>query len=252
MSTVLPGIQFGAGIIFATPSAGNLPIDPTPQQAGIIQDLSVDISGDIKSLFGQYQWPVDSAIGKREIKGTFNFAQITNQFLNQLFFADVITPGTIATAYQEGPTVIPTTPYEITVTHSATFVVDQGVINTTTGVGMIQVASGPITGQYSVAAGVYTFAAADAGTHVLISYGWTAASVGSTLTTANHVMGWGPVVNMTIPFLYESANFAMNLPNARLGKISIKTKLDDYAMMSTEFAAFAGAGQNPINFYNLD
>lgn len=248
----LPGIQFGAGIIFATPEAGDLPVNPTPQQVGIIQDISLDISGDIKSLFGQYQFPVDSAVGKREIKGTFNFAQITNQFLNQLFFADTITTGVIATVYQE-PHTIPTTPFEVTVTESAMWVVDQGVINTTTGVGMTLIASGtPATGEYKVAAGVYTFATADSGTGVLISYGYTDAADGTTLVTSNHEMGYGPVLNITIPFFYEGmGKFAINLPNCRVGKISLKTKVDDYMTISTDFSAFSGAGQNPINWYNL-
>lgn len=252
MSTaVLPGIQFGAGIIFATPSAGNLPTNPTPQQVGVIQDLSIDISGDIKSLFGQYQWPVDSAIGKREIKGSFNFAQITNFGLNQLFFADTIAPGVISTAYQEGHA-IPGTPFMVTTAHAANWVADMGVIDLTTGLEMTLLPTGtPATGQYTVTAGVYLFAAADTGKAVVISYTWTNATVGTTLTTANHVMGFGPVVNMTVPLLYQGGNFAFNFPNARLGKISLKTKLDDYMMISVDFAAFAGAGGNPVNIYNL-
>ena len=58
------GLQFGAGLVYATPVSGNLPVNPTPQEVGVIQDVSLDISGDIKSLYGQFQWAVDAAIGK--------------------------------------------------------------------------------------------------------------------------------------------------------------------------------------------
>lgn len=46
-----------------------------------------------------------------------------------------------------------------------------------TGVALTKVASGPAVGQYSVAAGEYTFAAADEGAAVLISYGFIPADL---------------------------------------------------------------------------
>jgi len=252
----LSGIQFGSGVIFATPVAGNIAVDPTPQEVGIIQDISLTISGDIKELYGQFQWSVDSAVGKRSIKGTFNFAQITNEFLNQLFFSDTIAPGIVETAYREPHTVPATTPFTVTIAPAGggTYVADLGVISQSTGLALVNIGTGtPSTGQYTVdlATGVYTFATADASDAIWISYTYTATTTGTTLTVANHPMGWGPVLSMTIPFFYQGNKFAFNLPQVRLGKIDMKTKLDDYAMMSTDFSAFAGAGNNPLNVYNV-
>src|ERR1035441_2272856 len=88
----LPGIQFGSGVLFATPTAGQLsttPALPQPQEVGIIQNIKLTISGDIKELFGQKQWAIDSAVGKPSIKGSFEFAQMDNEFFNQCFFSDV-------------------------------------------------------------------------------------------------------------------------------------------------------------------
>lgn len=49
---------------------------------------------------------------------------------------------------------------------------DAGVTYVATGAALTAVASAPATGQYSVAAGVYTFAAGDAGKAVVVNYGY--------------------------------------------------------------------------------
>lgn len=250
----LPGIQFGSGIVFATPVAGNLATNPTPQEVGIIQDISLSLSGDIKELYGQFQWPVDSAIGKRAIKGSFNFAQMTNSFFNQLFFADTVAAGVVETAYREPHTIPAATTFTITTNHAANFVTDQGVINQNTGLAMVDIGTGsPATNQYTFAplTGIYTFSSADASVPITISYSFSSTTLGTTLTVGNHTMGWGPVVSLTIPLLYQGLVNSINLPNVRLGKIDFKTKLDDYLMLSTDFSAFAGAGNNPLNLYNV-
>lgn len=76
------------------------------------------------------------------------------------------TSGTVAT---DEPAVIPATPYQVTT--DAMWLSDRGV-KTSAGVAMTKVASNPVTGQYAVSAtGLYTFAAADTGKTVLITYG---------------------------------------------------------------------------------
>lgn len=248
----LPGLQFGSGYLFGTPVGGNLGINPTPIQVGVIQNIKLTLSADIKELFGQYQWPVDSAIGKRSIKGSFEFAQMSNSLFSNLFFSDAVTAGVISTALNEAHA-IPATPYEVTVTESADWVADQGVVFTSganAGTTLTLIPSGtPATGQYKVAAGVYTFAAADTLLGVVISYSYTNSTLGTTLAVGNHPMGFGPILSVTGVFPYEGADVGFELPNVRLGKIDFSTKLDDYTMMSVDFSAFAGAGANPINIY---
>src|SRR6185437_14518894 len=92
---------------------------------------------------------------------------------------------------------IPVTPgpYTITVAGSANWLSDLGVVYTATGQPLQQVASGPTQGQYSVAAGVYTFAAADQGLAVLISYRQKVTS-GKLLKIQSHVQGYGPFFEM--------------------------------------------------------
>jgi hypothetical protein len=72
----------------------------------------------------------------------------------------------------QGETVtIPTTPYQITALQAnGTWGQDDGL--TIAGVAGVPVASAPTTGQYSVSAGVYTFAAADTGKAVVLNYSY--------------------------------------------------------------------------------
>jgi len=40
--------QFGSGTLFGFPNGGNTAPNPTPMKFGTLQDVSVDISGDVK------------------------------------------------------------------------------------------------------------------------------------------------------------------------------------------------------------
>jgi len=104
MST-LQTLQFGAGIVFATPSGGNQPTNPTPVEVGVLQNVKVTLGADIKTLYGQLQYPVDSAIGKRSIKGSFEFALIELLTIQNMFTADSIISGVKALAYREPHTI---------------------------------------------------------------------------------------------------------------------------------------------------
>lgn len=262
---ILPGLGFGSGIILSAPqsSSGNPAANPTPLSVGVLQNVKLTLGADIKTLFGQNQWAIDSAIGKRSIKGSFEFAQISALLMEQLFFGSgaTIAPGTVNTPPFPGEAhTIPavTGPYTVTVTNSAdTPLVDYGVTYALTGQPLVNVGAGSLTaaGQYKVnlSTGVYTFDVADASVNVLINYSWTA-SGGSSLSVSNPPMGDGPVVGLNLVFPYEqnqgaSMGIGFYIPNARLGKIDIATKLDDYTMYTTDFEGFAGAAGVPFISY---
>lgn len=64
-------------------------------------------------------------------------------------------------------------PYQVTAAQVyGAWAQDDGVKNATTGVALTKITGTPATGQYSVAAGVYTFAAADTGVAVQLSYSY--------------------------------------------------------------------------------
>jgi len=65
---------------------------------------------------------------------------------------------------------VPVSPYQVTVSQSAAFSCDQSV-KYASGTALTRVSGNPAAGQYSVAAGVYTFAAADSGQSLTFAYG---------------------------------------------------------------------------------
>jgi len=141
--------EFGAGTLWGFPVGGNTAANPTPMKFGTLQDVSLDISGDVKQLYGQKQFPEAVARGKCKITGKSKFAAINGKMLNDLFFGQTMGTGMITTALDEAAS-IPTTPFQITVSHAANFKQDWGIRFVTTGLPLTRVVSGPTAGQYSV------------------------------------------------------------------------------------------------------
>jgi hypothetical protein len=256
----LPGLMFGSGVALAAPqpSSGNPAPNPTPLALGVLQNIKLTLGADIKSLYGIDQWAVDTAIGKRSIKGSFEFAQISNLLMSQLFFGDGTTAGTVDTTTFPGEahTVPASSTYTVTVTNAADVpLVDYGVTYQNTGVPLVNVGTGSLSaaGQYKVnlTTGVYTFDSADASAAVYINYSWTPSpnTANSTLTAASHPMGYGPIIALNLVFPYEGGGLGFYLPNVRLGKIDIATKLEDYTMYTTDYEGFAGPNGVPFVSY---
>lgn len=240
---------FGSGLLFGTPKtdyAGNAISNPTPILFGIIQDISVDLSFDVKELFGQNQFPVDVARGKGKIQCKAKMAQIFGLMYGYCFFGQSVSNGGYSNAYDTAGQAIPATPYQITITppNSGTFAADLGVVDSN-GLPMIRVASAPATGQYSVAAGVYTFAAADTGKQVFINYQYTfTSSTAKVQTITNPVMGYAPTFQADLLMTHSGKSLALTLFSCTSTKLSLPTKLDDYLVQEFDFSAFANpAGQ---------
>jgi len=241
---------FGSGILWGTPStdaAGNAVANPTPVQFGTLQDVSVDISFENKTLHGQNQFAVAVGRGKGKITGKAKFAQMNGLLLNSLFFGQTMTAGIISDVYDTTGSAIPaSSPYTITPTapSSGTWSADLGVRDAT-GLPMVRVASAPAAGQYSVAAGVYTFASADQGKTVFINYQYTASSTTAQKSTVqNVIMGYAPSFKVDLYTPFQGKSLILTLNNAISTKLTIATKLDDFAMPEFDFEGFAdGSGQ---------
>lgn len=239
-------LQFGAGQAFANPTTGNLAgqvagttASTQPVRFMTIQDIEITVDQALKELKGQYKFPDDVAPADMKITGKIGTGRISVEMFNQLFFADVYAVGETIVSAAEQHSIPATTPFTITVTNSATFATDLGV-SYSNGQPFAKVASVTAAGQYSVSAGVYTFDTADAGAAVLISYTYTAATSGNTLTVNNQLMGYGPVFEIYLLEPYQGNN-GLHLYAVRLSKLNMPIKRDDYLLTDLEFEAYPNA-----------
>lgn len=253
----MPQYAFGAGTLFATPKQdanGNAIANPTPIRFGALQDVSLDISFDLKTLYGQNQFPLAIGRGKGKVSGKADFAQINGLALNSLVFGQTMTAGIVGDVVDTTGTAIPATPYTITPSppNSGTWSSDLGVVDAT-GLPMIHVASAPTTGQYSVSAGVYTFAAADTTKVVFINYQYTATSTSAQKSTVQNVlMGYAPTFQADLFGAYGGKQMIISLPACISTKLSLATKLDDFMLPSFDFEAFADASGNVLTYSVTD
>lgn len=240
---------FGSGMLWATPqtdAAGNALTTPTPLLVGVLQEGGVDFSFDTKTLFGQNQFPVAAGRGKGKITGKAKFAQFFGALFNSVIFGQTLTTGLVSAKYDTTGSVIPASPYQVTVTppSSGTYSRDLGVIDSN-GRPMTKVASAPATGQYSQAAGVYTFAAADTGKSVFINYEYTVAAgsapTATQSTVMNMQMGAAPSFQVDLFVPYQGKSLKISLMSAIADKLSLSTKQDDFLVPDFSFQAFANA-----------
>ena len=230
---------FGSGTLWGINSAAN----STPVRFGALQNVSLDFSANSKTLFGQYQFPLSVARGAISVKGKASFAQLSGRAINELFFGATSAAGEIRAIEDEAGTV-GSTPFQITVANSATWVTDLGVVKTSTGIPLTRVASAPATGQYSVAAGVYTFAAADTGIAMKVSYTYTVPTVGQTISIANQAMGLANTFKSVVSLPYNGQKALFTLNACVSSKLTLQTQLEDFTKPSFDFDAFVDSSNN--------
>jgi len=227
--------MFGTGQLFATPVGGGAPL-----RFGALQDVSVDFSGDIKQLFGQYQFALDTARGKTKIEWKASSGNIDITAFNTIFFGQTVASNDeLKQAINETGTVPAMSTYTVTVTHAADFYMDLGVYNAATGVGLTQVSGAPAAGQYSVSAGVYTFNVAQASTAMLFNYLYESAATGGSLAISNQLMGSTPKFQLVLSQVYDSKTFTMLLYSNVADKLSLPLKQDDYLVAELSGQAMA-------------
>lgn len=236
--------SFGSGVLYATPAGTTA----TPIQFGALQDVTVDESRTVKTLYGQYQQPL--AIGAGEIKATAKakMGYISAAIWANLYYGVSPSTGTISLAANEPGTIPASTPWTVTVTNSATWANDLGV-QYAGGQQLTRVASGPTTGQYSVSSGVYTFATADANKAVMISYEYTQASVGNTVTVGTILQGVQPVITLDLYRGFNNTGERHRYWAAVCSKLSAPTKLADFAINEMDFEMFTDSQGRFHNIY---
>lgn len=236
-------VGFGAGTLWGTQLTdinGAAIANPTPTKFGALQDVSVDFGADIKKLHGSNAFPLLAVRGKQSITCKAKAAQMNGALINSIFFGLVPTAGILDTVIDVTGVTVATT-VTPTVPGGGTWTQDLGVRNSVS-VPLTRVASGPITGQYSVAAGVYTFAAADVGQTVYIDFEYTATSTSAKkIAIINPLMGAAPTFRADLSIKLNGKSLTMILLNCVSTKLNFATKLDDFLIPEFDFEAYADA-----------
>ena len=240
--------QFGSGTLWGYPIGGNSAANPTPIKFGTLQEINLEISGTLKELYGQNQFAEAVARGKCKVSGKAKFAQIVGKHVNDLFFGQAMNTGQKLTALDEAQSVPASSPYTVTVTNSAQFVDDWGVRYSATGLPLTRVSSAPVQGQYSVSSGTYTFAAADAGAAVLVSYRYTSAT-GVQLNIRQQLMGFAPSFQVLLNEQYAGKQANLLLYSCVAEKLAWPTKNEDFLIPEFDFEAFANVAGQVMDLY---
>lgn len=238
--------QFGSGALFITRTDI---ANPTPRRIGVLQEVSIEAKFENKSLRGEFRFPVDNAQGPGSLTGKFKLGQI-----NGRLWADLLG-GAASTVLRtpvvdEAGTVPGSVAYTVTVAGSAIFYEDLGVVLVSTGQQMERVASAPATGQYSVSAGVYTFAAAQANAAVLISYNTTPASPAmpnTLIKVTNTVMGAAPAFSLNLCASHRGQSFWTKAHAVSISGLTMPLKMDDYMLSEGSFECFADSNGDVLS-----
>lgn len=228
---------FGSGILYATPASGG-----TPLQFGALQDVTVDNSRSVKSLYGQFQQPLANGAGEMKASIKAKMGYLSGAVWASIYYGVTPSVGTVLLAQNEAHSVPAATPYTVTTTNSADWTVDLGV-QYANGTPLTMVASAPSVGEYSVAAGVYTFAAADVGKAVLISYEYTNATSGFTIPIGTVLQGVQPIITLDLYRGFNGTGERHRYWAAICSKLSAPTKLADFGINELDFECFV----NPSN-----
>lgn len=229
--------MFGTGQAFTTATDGK-----SPARMGALQDVSVDFSGDIKTLHGQYQFALSTARGKSKVEGKIGSANIDVKAYNDIYFGQPtnLATGTKRQVFGEAGAVPGSVTYTVTVANGANFYLDLGVRLVSTGAALKQVQSAPASGEYTVsAAGVYTFNVAQASAGVLIDYIYNDTTAGSTLQIGNNLMGITPYFQLILSHNFDNKVFTLGLYKIVADKLSLPLKQDDFLQPEISFQAQA-------------
>ncbi len=238
--------SFGSGVLIGTRT--DIP-NATPINFGLVQEVTIDQSASVKEIYGQYQYPLAAARGTIKTTGKAKVARISGLAFANLYYGITPSAGQLATSFAEAASVPATSPYTVTVVNEATFANDAGVVYAASGLPLTKVASSPAAGQYSVANGVYTFAAADEGKAVLLTYSYAIASTGQKIAVVNNqLIGTTPTFQALFYTTFQGQAVTLQLNNCISNKLTFGTKLEDFVMPEFDFACFADTGGNVMTW----
>ena len=261
---------FGAGVLFLQNArAGQY----TRLGVAALQEGSLDISTEIKQLYGANRYPVATAQGKGKIAGTAKYADWridTVALLLGIKFesgsrllkvrdagSGPVTSGTVTVTPPNSGVFLPTgvdgASGDVQVVFAAQ---GTGTSPLAPGTVLTQVSGTPNPGEYSFvqsgSTGVYTFNAQEEGAEVLISYLYSL-TTGYSLMDNNNLNQWSNIeMGSTAACrgifrgMYGGRQVLVELEYVVPAAFKTASKLDDFWMNDTNFEAFANPDTDKI------
>lgn len=239
-------LTFGSGEVFAemiTDAYGNRVQNATPVRIMGLQEMSVDLSAELKEFYGQNRFALAVAQGKVKVSGKFKGALINGLTLNTLFFGAEFATGTMKALFADttGKSVPTSGAYTVQVTapSGGRFVEDVGVMGED-GAAYIKVASNPTAGQYMVSnTGLYTFHESAKGKTVYPSFTYTQTMpTAKKIELANMAMGNTPTFKLKYLTQFKGKKALLELESVTSGKLGLfSTKNDDFSVPEIDFTA---------------
>jgi hypothetical protein len=229
----MPLAVFGPGSIYVTRTDI---ANQTPVNIGYANEFSYDESGDNKELYGQKQYPLDVARSTIKATGKMKAARVSGIALNAAFHGLTFVAGQLVMAEAEAAAVPAATPFTVQVANSVDFDTDLGVIYAATGLPLQKTTDVPVKGQYSVANGTYTFAAADEGAPVNVTYAYKVAASGQSLTVINQPIGTTPKFQLDYSTIHDGKPYYVRFYRCIASKLSRQHKLSDFMMPEIDFS----------------
>ena len=245
---------FGLGGLFAVPTAGGTPIEFAK-----LQDVTTDFSFDVKELYGQYSFPIETARGKGKIALKAGFAEIRAETFNQIIGGTTATGSRAITRDNAYTIPVASGPYTvvITVPASGTFVGNLQVVDVTdttnppipyTQITAVSVPTSTQTYYVGATSVTYVFTSADAGKSIQITYEYSV-STGKTITLVNPVMGVAPRFTLRAYNTYSGKQYGYYFPACISSKMSAGMKLEDFVIPDFDVSAFADGANNVAYWY---
>jgi hypothetical protein len=230
--------SFGSGVLIGTRTDI---VNATPVNFGLVQEVTIEEAASVKELYGQFQHPVAIARGTIKTTGKAKVARISGLAFASLFYGVTPVAGQVATAFAEAAIVPAVSPYNVTPANSATLGDDAGLLYAATGLPLTKVASAPLVGQYTLAAGIYTLSAADAGKALLLNYTYAIPTTGQKFAVTNLLTGATPTFAAQFYTTFQGQAVSLKLNMCTASKLSLQTKLEDFVIPEFDFSCFADA-----------
>jgi hypothetical protein len=256
--------SFGPGvatILAGQAWAGLAPLDAvTPIRIGLVQSLGYEVDLKLKPAYGPAIFPVAFGAGQGSVKLKIKMLSISGWAINAMLYGQAVAPAQGYQILYNQPYTIPaSTPYTIVIAAAKQ---DLGVFYQVQNVypsgvysqQLMPVASAPAIAQYSFApaTGTYTFAAADTGKQLVITY--------ATQPTTPYYYRWSlgnpiqsspPTFQIQFTPFFNGQSNLITLPACNAEKFSLPTKQGDWVEYEVDAQAFSIGDNGTIFTHDL-